>query len=140
MCNLLTYKLRKRYRYFQDYITFNEVMALWVKYSMPTQIYLVKMVFKNKEVFSKIGSKALIVTGRRSAKENGSYDDVKKALLETGMEYVLYDEVEENPSLETIEKASNIGKDYNVDFVIGIGGGSPMDATKAIAVFIKPQN
>ncbi|NLI57232.1 MAG: iron-containing alcohol dehydrogenase [Clostridium sp.] len=108
------------------------------KYSMPTQIYFGKdVVLKNKEVFSKIGSKALIVTGRRSAKENGSYDDVKKALLETGMEYVLYDEVEENPSLETIEKASNIGKDYNVDFVIGIGGGSPMDAAKAIAVFIK---
>lgn len=49
------------------------------KYSMPTQIYFGKdVVLKNKEVFSKIGSKALIVTGRRSAKENGSYDDVKK--------------------------------------------------------------
>jgi alcohol dehydrogenase len=45
--------------------------------------------------------------------------------------------VEENPSLETIEKGSNIGKENNVDFVIGIGGGSPMDAAKAIAVFIK---
>ena len=35
------------------------------------------------------------------------------------------------------EKGSDIGKDYNVDFVIGIGGGSPMDAAKAMAVFIK---
>lgn len=108
------------------------------KYSMPTQIYFGKdVILKNKEVFGKIGSRALIVTGRRSAKENGSFDDVKKALLEAGMEYVLFDEVEENPSLETIERGSNIGKDYNVDFVIGIGGGSPMDAAKAMAVFIK---
>ncbi len=108
------------------------------KYIMPTQIYFGKdVVLKNKEVFSTIGSKALIVTGRSSAKKNGSYDDVKKALIETGIEYVLFDEVEENPSLETIEKGSNIGKDNNVDFVIGIGGGSPMDAAKAMAVFIK---
>lgn len=108
------------------------------KYLMPTEIFFGEdVVLKNKEVFSEIGSKALVVTGRSSAKKNGSYDDVKKALSETGVEYVLFDEVEENPSLETIEKGSNIGKENHVDFVIGIGGGSPMDAAKAMAVFIK---
>jgi len=108
------------------------------KYSMPTKIYFGEdSVLKNKEVFSKIGSKALIVTGRSSAKKNGSYDDVINALSAVGVEHILFDEVEENPSLETIEKGSNIGKDNNVDFVIGIGGGSPMDAAKAMAVFIK---
>lgn len=108
------------------------------KYAMPTEIYFGEgAVLKNKEVFSTIGSKALIVTGRNSAKKNGSYDDVSKALSQTGVEYVLFDEVEENPSLETIEKGSNIGKDNHVNFVIGIGGGSPMDAAKAMAVFIK---
>ncbi|HHU48671.1 MAG TPA: iron-containing alcohol dehydrogenase [Clostridiales bacterium] len=108
------------------------------KYSMPTEIHFGEdVILKNKEVFSAIGSKALIVTGRSSAKKNGSYDDVKKALSKTGIEYVLFDEVEENPSLETIEKGSDIGKKNHVDFVIGIGGGSPMDAAKAMAVFIK---
>ena len=108
------------------------------KYSMPTKIYFGKdSVLKNKEVFSSIGSKALIITGRSSAKKNGSYDDVVKALSEVGIEHVLFDQVEENPSLETIEKGSNIGKANNVDFIIGIGGGSPMDAAKAMAVFIK---
>jgi len=105
---------------------------------MPTEIYFGEdVVLKNKEVFSLIGSKALIVTGRNSSKKNGSYDDVKQALSQIGVEYVLFDEVEENPSLETIEKGSDIGKRNHVDFVIGIGGGSPMDAGKAIAVFIK---
>lgn len=108
------------------------------KYSMPTVIYFGEdSILKNKEVFGKIGSKALIVTGRSSAKKNGSYEDVVKALSQVEVEHVLFDEVEENPSLETIEKAAGVGKANNVDFVIGIGGGSPMDASKAIAVFIK---
>ncbi|NLU52706.1 MAG: iron-containing alcohol dehydrogenase [Clostridiaceae bacterium] len=108
------------------------------KCSMPTDIYFGEdVILKNKELISSIGRKALIVTGRSSAKKNGSYDDVKKALSEVNVDYVLFDEVEENPSLETVEKGSHIGKVNNVDFVIGIGGGSPMDAAKAIAVFIK---
>ncbi len=108
------------------------------KFSMPTELYFGEdTILKNKEVFRSIGSKALIVTGRSSAKKNGSYNDVTNALSSTGVEYVLFDEVEENPSLETIEKGSNIGSMNHVDFVIGIGGGSAMDAAKAMAVFIK---
>lgn len=108
------------------------------KFSMTTEVHFGEgVILKNKDLFRSLGSKALIVTGRRSAKINGSYDDVKKALDEVNIDYVLFDEVEENPSLETIEKGNDIGKKHNVDFVIGIGGGSPMDAAKAIAVFIK---
>lgn len=108
------------------------------KYLMPTQIYFGRdVVLNNKEALSSIGKKALIVTGRSSAKKNGAYNDITKALSQGGIEYLLFDEVEENPSLETIEKGSQLGKDNHVDFVIGIGGGSPMDAAKAMAVFIK---
>lgn len=108
------------------------------RYFMPTEIYFGDdVVLKNKEVFKRIGAKALIVTGRSSANNNGSYNDVTKALSETGVEHLLFDEVEQNPSLETIEKAAAIGKVNKVDFVVGIGGGSPIDAAKAIAVFIR---
>ena len=41
---------------------------------------------------------------------NGSYDDVKQALSETGTDHILFDEVEENPSLETIEKEVKLGR------------------------------
>lgn len=108
------------------------------KYFMPTQMYFGEdAILRNKGVLVGIGKKALIVTGRSSAKVNGSYHDMAAALSSNNIEYVLFDEVEENPSLETIEKGSQIGKDNKVDFVIGIGGGSPMDAAKAMAVFIK---
>ncbi len=108
------------------------------KFLMPTEIHFgIDAVLKNRELFRTLGKKALVVTGRSSAKKNGSFDDVSRALTETGVEYVLFDEVEENPSLETVEKGSDLGKRSNVDFVIGIGGGSPMDAAKAMAVFIK---
>lgn len=108
------------------------------KYLMPTKIYFSEdAISKNKDVFRNIGSKALIVTGRNSAKKNGSYDDVVKALSSIGIDYILFDEVEENPSLETIEKGSNVGKINNINFIIGIGGGSPIDAAKAMAIFIK---
>lgn len=108
------------------------------KYSMPTQVYFGEdAVLNNKEVLDRFGKKAMIVTGRSSAKANGSYDDLTRALGEAGVDFVLFDGVEENPSLETIEKGSQLGKDNQVDFVIGLGGGSPMDAGKAMAVFIK---
>lgn len=107
-------------------------------YSMPTDIYFGRdVILKNDEAFSKFGSRALVVTGKRSAKKNGSYDDIKQVLANTGIDHILFDEVEENPSLETIEKGRQVGVQKRVDFIIGIGGGSAMDAAKAIAVFIK---
>lgn len=84
-----------------------------------------------------LGTKALIVTGRRSAKLCGVYDDITGALDAEGVGHVLFDEVEENPSVTTIMKARDLGLAEKVDFVIGAGGGSPMDAAKAIALMIR---
>ncbi len=108
------------------------------KYFMPTEVYFGEDVVRNnKEVLVPLGKKALVVTGRTSAKNNGSYHDIAAALGDLAVDFILFDEVEENPSLETIEKGSRLGKENHVDFVIGIGGGSPMDAGKAMAVLIK---
>lgn len=108
------------------------------KYYMPVQMYFGRdVVIKHKEEFSKAGQRALIVTGRKSSKINGSLVEVEQCLSETGVEYTLFDEVEENPSLETIERAADLGREKEVDFIIGIGGGSPLDAAKAVALFIK---
>ncbi len=93
-------------------------------------------VWNHKEELASLGKKALIVTGKRSAKLNGSYEDVVKALDSEGVDHVLFDEVEENPSMETVMKARDLGVAEGVDFVIGIGGGSPMDASKSIALMI----
>ena len=89
------------------------------------------------EKLKSIGRRALIVTGRHSAKVSGALSDVEKALDENGIHHVLFDEVEENPSTDTIMRAREMGIMGQCDFVIGIGGGSPLDAAKAIALMIR---
>lgn len=102
---------------------------------MPAKVYEEKnAVLNHADEIKGVGTKALIVTGRNSAKACGALSDVVSALSDTP--YVIFDEVEENPSIETVMKAREIGVSENVDFVIGIGGGSPMDAAKAIALMI----
>ena len=108
-----------------------------MKLYMPTLVYSEKDCVKNhsKELAS-LGTKALIVTGRNSSRVNGSLDAAREALSEHGVPYVIFDEIEENPSVETVMKARELGLQEQVDFVLGIGGGSPMDACKAIALMI----
>ena len=105
---------------------------------MPVKVCEESEAVKNHAAdLAKFGKKALIVTGRRSAFANGSYDDIAAALAGVGVEHVVFNEVEENPSVKTIMKARDFGIAEGVDFVIGVGGGSPLDASKAIALMIK---
>lgn len=108
---------------------------------MPTKVYSENDCVRNhaKELAS-YGKKAMIVTGKHSADANGSLADVKAALDAENREYVHFSEIEENPSVETIMKAREFGLQEQVDFVIGIGGGSPLDASKAIALMIANPN
>lgn len=100
---------------------------------LPTKVYSeADCVKQHARELCALGTKAMIVTGRHSAVKTGALQDVKDALGQTP--YVIFDEIEENPSVETVVKASEIAKEQGVDFVIGIGGGSPMDASKAIAL------
>lgn len=106
-------------------------------YFMPTKIFFGKdCITNNKEVFSNFGSKALILTGKSSAKKNGSQSDIINALSTEKINYIIFDEVEENPSIETALKVAEMSKKEKIDFVIGIGGGSPMDCAKAVACLI----
>ena len=85
----------------------------------------------------RLGQKALIVIGKGSAKSNGSLQDVLDALRFLQIDSVVYEGIEENPNVKTIEGASRFGRQEHCDFVIGIGGGSAMDASKAISVLMK---
>lgn len=104
---------------------------------LPTKIYSEENCVNNhaKELIA-YGKKAMIVTGKNSAKKCGALEDVKQVLEQAQIAYVIFDEIEENPSVETVMKAREIGVSEQVDFVIGIGGGSPLDAAKAIALMI----
>jgi alcohol dehydrogenase len=109
-----------------------------MQFFMPTKLYEGKGVVKEKGyLFREIGTKALIVTGRASSKKNGSLRDAVDTLEANKIAYCIFDEIEENPSLETVERAAQLGRAEGANFVVGIGGGSPLDAAKAIGILIK---
>ena len=85
---------------------------------------------------ARLGRRALVITGKHSAKKNGSLLELSKVLNDTATEYIIYDRVEENPSVETIKEARDMGVSKGADFCIGLGGGSPMDAAKAVAILL----
>lgn len=104
-------------------------------YFMPTKVYEEQgCVRAHAEEFCALGTKAMLVTGRHSAKACGAQDDVIAAMDAFDIPYVVFDEVEENPSIETVMKARDAAVKAGADLFIGIGGGSPMDAAKAIAL------
>ena len=103
---------------------------------LPTRLVTGKdCVINNSKLLKNYGNKCLIVTGKSSAKVSGAYADVTKALEDQKMEYVLFDEIGQNPHIEDCMRAAKIAVENNVDFILGIGGGSPLDAAKCIAVF-----
>ncbi len=103
---------------------------------MPVKVIAAEgAIARNAEEFTKLGRRALIVTGKTSAKKCGALDDVTSVLEAAGISYVIYDEITQNPMLSACKKGGDIARQEKVDFIIGIGGGSPLDATKAIAIF-----
>ena len=106
-------------------------------FKIPTTVYFEdECVSKHSTLFKDYGKKALIVTGKHSSYFNGSFNDVVNSLKKQDITYEVFDQVEENPSIQTIEKAYKLNKDKHIDFVIGLGGGSSIDASKAIAVML----
>ena len=106
-------------------------------FKMPVLVYEeLNCIDNHKNELAQIGIKALIITGKSSSKRNGSLNDLTVALETVNVNYTIFDEVEENPSVETVMKARDFGLSENVDFIIGLGGGSPLDAAKAVAIMI----
>ena len=83
---------------------------------------------------AKLGKVCLIVTGRRSARESGALQDVTDTLEGNGQKWLLFDAIGPNPRLTDCMAAAEQAIAAGADFVLGIGGGSPLDAAKCIAV------
>ena len=102
---------------------------------MPSRIIGGKdCVLKNGEVFSSYGKRCLIVTSKSGALKSGALKDVTETLEKEGIAYSVFDEITENPLASACIKAGENAREFNADFIIGIGGGSPLDASKAVAI------
>lgn len=106
---------------------------------MPTRILFGRGALAANRGAIALGKRAFIVTGRHSAKASGALDEVTQALDALGITYTVFDRITENPPLLTCHEGGKLAAEAGADFVIGIGGGSPLDATKAIAAFAANQ-
>ena len=88
----------------------------------------------NGKELAKLGSRCLIVTGKTSARMCGALQDVVDTLETNGQGWVLFDEIGQNPKLTDCMAAAQKAIAAGVDFIVGIGGGSALDAAKCIAV------
>ncbi len=84
-----------------------------------------------------LGKKALIITGKNSTKKTGVLDRVIELLKNNDVQSVVYSNITPNPKTDEVDEAANLGIKENCDFVIGLGGGSAMDAAKGVAIVLK---
>lgn len=79
--------------------------------------------------------KAIIVTGGSSMKKGGFLQRTEEVLREAGLEVELFEGVEPDPSIETVFRGAKAMQEFEPDVIVSIGGGSPIDAAKAMWVF-----
>lgn len=105
------------------------------QYYIPTRILFGKGSLNDLHKKGLPGKKALIVTSSgKSVKVNGYLARVEEQLALAGCDHVLFDKILPNPVLRHVMEGAALAKEKGCDFVIGLGGGSSMDAAKAIAV------
>lgn len=100
------------------------------RFTLPRDLYFGKGAIENLKNFK--GKKAMIVVGGGSMKRFGFLQKAEDFLKQAGMEVALYEGVEPDPSVETVMKGAQAMLDFGPDWIVAIGGGSPIDAAKAM--------
>lgn len=103
------------------------------RFTLPRDIYYGKDALD--ELKNLKGSKAIVVVGGGSMKRFGFLDKVVANLQAAGMQTQLFEGVEPDPSVETVMKGAEAMREFEPDWIVSIGGGSPIDAAKAMWVF-----
>ena len=88
----------------------------------------------NGNLLSQFGKKCLIVTSKSGAKKSGALDDVICVLEKLNIEFSVFDKITENPLVSTVIEGGEAARVFGAEFIIGIGGGSPLDASKAVGI------
>lgn len=90
-----------------------------------------------KDLKSKGIDKVIVMSGRNAYKATGAWDIVEKALKDNEIGYVNYDKVTPNPTTHHVDEATAMAKEFGAKAIISIGGGSPTDAGKSVAILLE---
>lgn len=104
-----------------------------MRFTLPRDIYYGKGSLE--QLKSLKGERAVLVLGGGSMKKFGFVDKAVNYLNEAGIEVKLIEGVEPDPSVETVFKGAEVMREFNPDWIISMGGGSPIDAAKAMWIF-----
>lgn len=104
-----------------------------MRFTLPRDVYYGKNSLETLKTIK--GKRAIIVVGGGSMRKFGFLQKVEDYLKEAGIETRLFENVEPDPSVETVMKGAKAMTEFNPDWIIAIGGGSPIDAAKAMWAF-----
>jgi Alcohol dehydrogenase, class IV len=121
----------------ENKIDINQVVEIRAK---TTTFFGVGAINKMADVASNLSAKgikkAVVMTGKSSHIKTGAWDVTKKALEDNGIQYLLYSKVTPNPTVDQVDEATAEAKAFGAEAVIAIGGGSPIDAAKSVAILL----
>ncbi|SFL23404.1 Alcohol dehydrogenase, class IV [Lachnospiraceae bacterium KH1T2] len=100
------------------------------RFTLPRDLYHGKGALENLKTLK--GKKAIICVGGGSMKRGGFLQRAEEYLKEAGMEVKIFEGIESDPSVETVMKGAAVMQEFGPDWIVAIGGGSPIDAAKAM--------
>lgn len=103
------------------------------RFTLPRDLYHGKGALENLKTLK--GERAIVVVGGGSMRRFGFLDRAVGYLKEAGMEVQLFENVEPDPSVETVMKGAAAMAEFKPDWIVAMGGGSPIDAAKAMWAF-----
>ena len=103
------------------------------RFTLPRDVYFGENSMENLKNLK--GKRAIVVVGGGSMKRFGFLDKAVGYLKEAGMEVELFEGVEPDPSVETVMRGAEAMRKFEPDWIVAIGGGSPIDAAKAMWAF-----
>ena len=109
------------------------ILNIMARFTLPRDLYHGKGSLETLKTLK--GKRAIIVVGGGSMKKFGFLDRVEQYLKEAGFEVRLFEGVEPDPSVETVMKGAEAMREFQPDWIVAIGGGSPIDAAKAMWAF-----